>query len=89
MSDEPKLKRLKGREADDCSYDGGYRGERDFSWRPRKDVNPGAPERINTELAVRCRCGVWWGWASVERARKLLKRLRKSGCPRCKRKGTT
>lgn len=62
-----------------------YRGDKNMQWRIGKIASWGKVDRIVEEYAVRCKCGSWWGWTYLIRANKILERLQKKGCPRCKK----
>lgn len=69
----------------------GYRGNQNLSWRTGAVVREKDPktqkeyDRIIEEFAIRCRCGVWWGWASLARSLKIETRIHAKGCPKCKK----
>lgn len=58
----------------------GYRGEHRLAW----SVLHGKGGRMFEIFAIRCRCGVWWGWTYLEKAREMLKKLEDNGCLRCR-----
>lgn len=77
-----KLKRLKGNVAECADRTDGYRGESRLEWRFTGKYAHDLPIE---EFAIKCRCGAWWGWTHIQKAEKLLKRLEKKGCPKCKK----
>lgn len=70
---EDRLKPIKDRQW------GPYRGSYALGW--RRSAGP------LDELCTRCPCGQWWGWTwDPERARTLVAKMERQGCPRCRRK---
>jgi hypothetical protein len=73
----PKLKRLK---IDGTLWDG-YRGNKHIVWSGFYDEEGFMIE----EFAIECKCGAWYGWVKgVTTAKKVYKRMQKSGCKECK-----
>ena len=75
----PKLKPVTNEDLD--TWDG-YRGNRRLAWSPVFAKSSKAPAM--QELAVRCKCGVWWGWTYYNHAIEMLDKLDVKGCLRCR-----